>query len=794
VPAQAAATLPAPAPQVTGASWSPAKVSAAGGKLTLRLHVRNAKMCWFKGVPGIAVPSGHVDCAGGTVEIVAVVASSDSTVAAQLQVTAFAAGRSGTDVSATFSVVEAALNPLKFVTESLVGAGVGRRYHTELVAQGGRPPYSWRLESGALPLGLALSPRGELSGTPTVPGTTTLSLEVVDSAKPTPLNASASVSFQVAPAPLRVTTRSLPGGATESLYNAQLEASGGVAPYSWKWLTGQLPPGLTLSPTGQLSGTPTGGGTYRCQVQVTDSAPSPQAATARFSIVVVTPPLSIGSRSLPGATVASAFSVQLLANGGVAPYTWSVRSGLLPSGITLSNTGLLAGTPTIAGVYPVDIKVTDSSANPLTAHILYRLVVAAVPLSITTRTLPGGTVGSPYTMTLAATGGTIPYFWTTAAGALPGGVQLSPAGVLSGTPVRPGTFHVSIKATDSSPQPLSATTNYTLVVAPVSLLVATTGLPAASLDNPYAAALATSGGTAPFKWAVISGHLPHGIVVSPAGYIAGITKTPGTFTFTVRVTDSSPAPETAITTLTLLVGGGAANWSGYVQTGSYTGVTGTFVVPSEVGLAQSEGSCQSAATPPDACAVVSEWVGLDGTGTGKHVPLIQAGVTEADVNGLITVYPWWEILPKTNTPISMTVSGGDKITVSIFKAVGNLWAITLDDDTSGLSFRIEQTYTGPGGTADFIVEAPSDGTTKPPSIYPLASYAAPASGSSSSPPSTGQGADSPIIFSNLQAVGRTRSIAAIVLVQDGVQVSTPSIEAPTGFAVAYGSVAPAPPQ
>jgi hypothetical protein len=522
--------------------------------------------------------------------------------------------------------------------------------------------------------------------------------------------------------------------------------------------------------------------------------------------VVVTPPLSIGSRSLPGATVESAFSVQLLANGGVPPYTWSVRSGLLPSGITLSTTGQLAGTPTIAGAYPVDIKVTDSSANPLTAHILYRLVVAAIPLSITTRTLPGGTVGSPYGMPIAATGGTVgpsygmalaatggttPYFWTTAAGALPGGVLLSPAGVLSGTPVRPGTYHFGIKATDSSPQPLSTTTSYTLVIAPVSLLVATTGLPAASLDNPYAAALATSGGTAPFKWAIVSGHLPHGIVMSPAGYMTGITKSPGTFTVTVRVTDSSPAPETATTTLTLLVGGGATNWSGYVRTGSYTGVTGTFVLPTEIGPAQSESTCQREATPPDACAAVSEWVGLDGT-TGHN--LIQAGVTEADVNGTIAVYPWWEILPKANTPISMTVSGGDKITVSIFKATGDVWAITLDDDTTGLSFRTEQAYGGKGGTADFIVEAPTDGTTKPPSIYPLAAYAAPTSGSSAQPPTAGQAVDSPVIFSNLQTVGRTISSAALVLVQEGVQVSTPSIETPTGFAVAYGSVAPSTPQ
>jgi hypothetical protein len=136
-----------------------------------------------------------------------------------------------------------------------------------------------------------------------------------------------------------------------------------------------------------------------------------------------------------------------------------------------------------------------------------------------------------------------------------------------------------------------------------------------------------------------------------------------------------------------------------------------------------------------------------------------------------------EILPSLANPISMTVSPGDQVTVTIFKAASNLWAIAVDHDTTGQLFRTEQTYTGPGSTADFVVEAPEqiNPTTGAPTQLPLASFS----------PATN--------FTNLQMVGDTTAIAALVLVEAGVQVSTPSLKTPTGFAVGYGSLAPSPP-
>ena len=88
------------------------------------------------------------------------------------------------------------------------------------------------------------------------------------------------------PATLDITTTSLPGGALNVSYSAALVASGGTLPYSWAISSGSLPPGLSLSGTGVISGTPLAIGTFDFTVQVTDSGNPVQTATKDLSIVV----------------------------------------------------------------------------------------------------------------------------------------------------------------------------------------------------------------------------------------------------------------------------------------------------------------------------------------------------------------------------------------------------------------------------------------------------------------------------------------------------------------------------
>jgi hypothetical protein len=175
----------------------------------------------------------------------------------------------------------------------------------------------------------------------------------------------------------------------------------------------------------------------------------------------------------------------------------------------------------VAGAYPFVITISDSSSIPQILVVRYRLVVAAVPLTITTNKLTGTIIESTYNLVMGAAGGTAPYTWEMASGLLPPGITLSPTGTLAGTATESGSFPISIKVTDSSPRPETATMTYKLVVAPESLLVATTALPGAATGSPYVASLAASGGTAPFTWQIVSGHLPAGITMTSAGNLSG---------------------------------------------------------------------------------------------------------------------------------------------------------------------------------------------------------------------------------------------------------------------------------
>src|SRR5438309_8509446 len=130
--------------------------------------------------------------------------------------------------------------------------------------------------------------------------------------------------------------------------------------------------------------------------------------------------------------------------------SFSVSAGTLPTGLTLSSSGVISGTPTAAGPFNFTITVTDSAAA--TASQAYTLTInsAGSTLQITTTSpLPSGTVSTPYSQTLTATGGTTPYTWSVASGTLPSGISLNASsGALTGTSSSAGTFTFTAQVTD----------------------------------------------------------------------------------------------------------------------------------------------------------------------------------------------------------------------------------------------------------------------------------------------------------------------------------------------------------
>jgi hypothetical protein len=259
-------------------------------------------------------------------------------------------------------------------------------------------------------------------------------------------------------------------------YSTTLSASGGTTPYTWSITSGTLPAGLSLNAsTGAITGTPSAAvNSTPLTFKATDSGSPAQTKSVNLTLTIAPATVVINTTSLPNGQVGTAYSTVLSASGGTTPYTWSITSGTLPAGLSLNaSTGAITGTPTAAVTStPLTFKVTDSGSPAQTQTANLTLTIAPATLVISTSSLPNGQVGTAYSTTLAASGGTTPYTWTLTSGTLPAGLSLNAStGAITGTPTATVTSTpLTFKATDSGSPVQTSSVNLTLTIGPASTI------------------------------------------------------------------------------------------------------------------------------------------------------------------------------------------------------------------------------------------------------------------------------------------------------------------------------------
>ncbi len=410
-----------------------------------------------------------------------------------------------------------------------------------LQASGGTGSYTYSVASGStLPAGLGIS-GSVITGTPTATGTTTVNIQVADGSGST---ATEALTITIVPLRINAGTITLARGVAA---NYGLSTSGGVGPYTYAVTSGTMPTNLTLSASGQISGTPAANGNTTVTVTVTDSTSGTHLSAAQ-QVTISVVDVVLTNQSNVTAIVGLPFSMALGASGGVAPYTYAVTSGTLPSWLSLTS-GVLSGQPASGDVTnsgPVSVTITATDHNGLTGMQTLQINVNSAgipnPLIVT------GAVNvalTPYQIPVAGISGTLTY---TLFGTLPNNLVFT-GGVLSGTPANAGYNGYQVQVSNGT---TTAQSSLYLYVSGPTLSIPATGSTSGLLNSNFSYPLSASGGTGGYTYSVATGPaLPAGLSIN-GSVISGTPTAAGTTTVNIKVTDGSGATATEALTIVIV--------------------------------------------------------------------------------------------------------------------------------------------------------------------------------------------------------------------------------------------------
>lgn len=264
------------------------------------------------------------------------------------------------------------------------------------------------------------------------------------------------------PAPLQIPSHALPTLEVGVAVDSPFPVTGGTAPYSWQGSV--TAPGLAITSTGALSGTPQAAGRYLGYVTVVDARGLRATRKFAFSVraaastATQAAALAIPVQAFPSARVGQRFAVILRADGGTPPYTWT---GSAAPGLAVGSNGTIAGTPTQAGRFPGDVVVTDATGRHATRTFVQTVgavrAASSAPRTATAPTVPAPSVpnfsvpalavGEPVFFEVAVDGGQLPLAYSFSG--IPG-LSINQGGTVHGIPTHAGHYVGIVRVRDSA--------------------------------------------------------------------------------------------------------------------------------------------------------------------------------------------------------------------------------------------------------------------------------------------------------------------------------------------------------
>lgn len=365
-------------------------------------------------------------------------------------------------------------------------------------------------------------------------------------------NAMATIVYRVRPANDTV------AGLLKQYVNQRVVVAGAVTHYAleggfWGIVAQSVYPADVTPGTAQLVVTSpaTGtkwlmGSTYTIQWTMNQKDVLKQSGTVTITI---NPPVPACLNSVPACQMAIK---------SVMPYTIASK---------VANSGLYAWTiPTdLPAIYQGSQQITVSVDGASLRGASGTFFVGAGPntqtLSIVTTSVPDATIGTSYTTTIQAQGGTKEYSWSIVSGSLPPGITQDTGGivcfaapcpqplVLSGTPTQAGTYAFTVQVTSGTQTATRAFSIAILSTSSDGIVIKTDTLPSGAVGKSYAATVLASGGSDNYVWGIVDGSLPDGLkLASPVcikfpcqvgASLSGIPQKAGSYSFVVRVTSGS---------------------------------------------------------------------------------------------------------------------------------------------------------------------------------------------------------------------------------------------------------------